>query len=66
MSEEGIATDPTKVEKIFNLSAPKDKGGGGKKYIGTWKPLQQVHQELLCNKSPSTRIVEEVNPLQVG
>ncbi len=27
MSEEGIATDPTKVEKICNLSAPKDKGG---------------------------------------
>ncbi len=27
VSEEGIATDPTKVEKIFNLSAPKDKGG---------------------------------------
>ncbi len=27
MSEEGIATDPAKVEKICNLSAPKDKGG---------------------------------------
>ncbi len=27
MSEEGIATDPMKVEKICNLSAPKDKGG---------------------------------------
>ncbi len=27
VSEEGIATDPTKVEKIYNLSAPKDKGG---------------------------------------
>ncbi len=28
VSEEGIATDPTKVEKICNLSAPKDRGGG--------------------------------------
>ncbi len=27
MSEEGKATDPAKVEKICNLSAPKDKGG---------------------------------------
>ncbi len=27
VSEEGIATDPPKVEKICNLSAPKDKGG---------------------------------------
>ncbi len=27
VSEEGIATDPRKVEKIFNLSSPKDKGG---------------------------------------
>ncbi len=27
VSEEGIATDSKKVEKICNLSAPKDKGG---------------------------------------
>ncbi len=27
MSEEGIATDPAKVEKICKLSAPKDKSG---------------------------------------
>ncbi len=27
VSEKGTATDPTKVEKICNLSAPKDKGG---------------------------------------
>ncbi len=27
VSEEGIATDPKKVEKICNLSASKDKGG---------------------------------------
>ncbi len=27
MSEEVIATDPAKVEKICNLSEPKDKGG---------------------------------------
>ncbi len=26
-SEEDIDTDPKKVEKICNLSAPKDKGG---------------------------------------
>ncbi len=32
----------------------------------TWKLLQAVHKELLCDNSPSTRIVEEVNPLQVG
>ncbi len=33
---------------------------GYKKHIGTWKLLQAVHQELLCNNSPSTGIVEEV------
>ncbi len=27
VSEEGIVTDPKKVEKICNLPAPKDKGG---------------------------------------
>ncbi len=27
VSEEGIATDPKKVEKICNLSAPNEKGG---------------------------------------
>ncbi len=27
VSEEGIATDPAKVERICNLSAPKDKSG---------------------------------------
>ncbi len=27
LSEEGIATDHIKVEKICNLSAPKEKGG---------------------------------------
>ncbi len=27
VSEQGIATDPTKVEKICNLSAPNNKGG---------------------------------------
>ncbi len=40
--------------------------GGGKKHIGTWKLLQAVHQELLCNNSPSARIVEKVGPFQVG
>ncbi len=34
---------------------------GDKKHIGTWKLLQAVHQELLCNNSPSTGIVEEVH-----
>ncbi len=65
MSEEDIAKDPTKVEKICNLSAPKDKGGD-KKHIGTWKLLQVVHQELLCNNSPSTGIVEKICLLHVG
>ncbi len=27
MSKDGIATDPAKVAKMCNLSAPKDKGG---------------------------------------
>ncbi len=27
MSKDGIATDPMKVEKICNLSSPKDKSG---------------------------------------
>ncbi len=65
MSEEGIATDPAKVEKICNLSAPKDKMGY-KKHIRTWKLLQAVHQELLHNNSPSAATIEEVCPLQVG
>ncbi len=62
VSEEGIATDPVKVEKICNLSAPKDKSGI-RSILGL---LQVVHQELLCNNSPSTGSVEEVCPLQVG
>ncbi len=61
MSEEGIATDPTKVKKICNLSAPKDKGGD-KKQIGTRKLLQ----ELLCNNTLCARTVQKVGPLQVG
>ncbi len=64
VSEEGIATDPAKVEKICNLSAPKDKGY--KKNIGTWKLLQAVHQELLRNNSPFAGTIEEVCPLRVG
>ncbi len=35
VSEEGIATDPSKVEKICNLSPHKDKGDNN--HIGTWK-----------------------------
>ncbi len=65
VSDEGITTDPMKVEKICNLSGPKDKGGD-KKHIGTRKLLQAVHQKLLCNNSPSARTVEKVCPLQLG
>ncbi len=63
MSDEGIATDPTKIEKICNLSAHKV---GDKKHIGTRKLLQAVHQELLYNNGPSARTVKKVCPLQVG
>ncbi len=59
VSEEDIATDPAKVEKICNLSAPKDKGGY-KKHIRTWKLLQALHQELLHNNNPSAGTIEEV------
>ncbi len=62
VSEEEIATDPAKVEKICNLSALKDKSG----IRSILALLQAVHQELLCNNSPSTGIVEEVCLLQVG
>ncbi len=62
VSKEGIATDPAKVEKICNLSAPKDNSG----IISILALLQVVHQELLHNNSPSTGIVEEICPLQVG
>ncbi len=55
-----------KVEKICNLSTPKDKGVGDKEYIGTRKLLQALHKELLCNNSLSTATAEKVSPLQVG
>ncbi len=55
VSEEGIVTDPIKVEKICNLSAPKDKGGIGsilglgnyykrfiKSYCITTAPLKEL------------------------
>ncbi len=54
VSEEGIVTDSAKVEKIYNLSSPKDKGGI-RSILGL---LQVVHQELLCNNSTSTGAVE--------
>ncbi len=56
VSEEGIATDPTKVEMICNLSAPKDKGGirsilrlGNhyKQFIKSYCVLTAPLQELL-------------------
>ncbi len=56
MSEEGIATDPANVEKICNLSAPKDKGGirsifglGNycKQFIKSYCVLTAPLQELL-------------------
>ncbi len=37
----------------------------GKEHIGTWKLLQAVHKDLLCNYSPSTRATHEINPSQV-
>ncbi len=65
VSEEGITTDPTKVENICKLICTQ-RQRGDKEYIGTWKLLQAVHQELLCNNSHSARIVEKVCPLQAG
>ncbi len=56
VSDKGIATHPKKVEKIYNLPAPKDKGG---------VRSILVHEELLCNYSPSTRAAQEISPFQV-
>ncbi len=62
VSEEDIATDPTKVEKICNLSAPKDKGGirsilglGNyyKQFIQSYCVITAPLQELLKNMSTS-------------
>ncbi len=39
--------------------------GKGKEHIGTWKLLQAVHKELLCNYNPSTRAAQEISPFQV-
>ncbi len=56
VSEEGIATDPAKVEKICNLSAPKDKSGirsilglGNyyKRFINSYCVITAPLQELL-------------------
>ncbi len=56
MCEEGIATDPTKVEKICNLSAPNDNGrirsilGLGnyyKQFIKSYCVITAPLQELL-------------------
>ncbi len=58
MSKEDIATDPTKEEKICNLSIPKDKGGGGgrsilglgnyyKRFIKSYCVITAPLQELL-------------------
>ncbi len=56
MSEEGIATDPAKVEKICNLSAPKDRSGirsilglGNyyKRFIKSYCVITALLQELL-------------------
>ncbi len=64
MAEEGIATDPGKGRENMQLIRT-ERQIGYEKHIGIWKLLQVVHQELLCNNSPSTRIVEKVCPLQV-
>ncbi len=56
MSEEGIATDPAKVEKICNLSALKDNSGirsilglGNyyKRFIKSYSVITAALQELL-------------------
>ncbi len=47
-----------KGRKDMQLICPQ-RQGRDKKYIGNWKLLQAVHQKLLCNNSPSTRIVEK-------
>ncbi len=56
VSEEGIATDPTKIEEICNLSEPKDKSGvriilglGNyyKRFIKSYCILTAPLQELL-------------------
>ncbi len=56
VSEEGIATDPLKVEKICNLSAPKDKwwikrilglGNCYKRFIKSYCVIIVPLQELL-------------------
>ncbi len=61
VSKEGIATDPTKVEKIFNLSAPKVKVR-----IKSILELVNYYKQFIKSYCVITRIVEKVGPLQVG
>ncbi len=62
VSEDGITTDPSKVDKICNISAPKDKMGI-RSILGLANYYKLLHHELLCNNIPSTGTVEEVSPL---
>ncbi len=59
--EEGITTDLKKIEKICNQRQGRDK-----KYIGTWKLLQALHKELLCDNNSSAETALEICPLHVG
>ncbi len=64
VSEEGINTDPAKVEKICNLSAPKDKSGI-RSILELGNNYKRFIKSYCVKNSPSTGIVEEVCPLHV-
>ncbi len=64
VSEESIATDHKKVREDMQFINTQ-RQGRCKEHIGTWKLLQTLHQQLLCNYSPSTGTVEEGGPFQV-
>ncbi len=65
MSEDGIAKDPAKVEKIYNLSAPKDKVGI-RSLLGLGNYYKRFIKSYFIITAPIAGTIEEVCPLQVG
>ncbi len=74
VSEEGIVTDPKKVEKICNLSLPKDMGGirsilelGNyykrfiKSYCVITAPLQELLKSLSTSGGETNRMMLSLN-----
>ncbi len=64
MSEEGIATNPKKVETICNLPASKDKGGV-RSILGFGNYYKWFIKSYSVITAPSTRAAQEISPFQV-